>query len=179
MKAILIIGFLCCLTGSVALTAPCAYAQSEIDPDHFESPNTEPFTQPKPDAGSQVTEIRYEGRLVLPYSLMCSGNRLFPGEYSISLRSDGKVGQAILILKGQAIGIAGIVHRQVHKSGNDAAVVVDQGKIRTLTAIRVAELEFIFDPGNQIDTLSKGKPRRSERLPLTLSAPKKRRGTAG
>ena len=62
-----------------------ACAQAEIDPDHFDSANTEPVRQ-------LVRVIRYDDTFSLPYSVRCNGKQLAPGKYSISLRSDGKVG---------------------------------------------------------------------------------------
>ena len=148
----------------LALGGSDAGAQQEVDPDHFDSPNT---------------DVRYEGRFALPYSVLCSGNRLTPGQYTISLRSDGKVGEAILNRKGRAVGITGVVHRQAHKRVNNALIVEDKGKIRTLSAIQLAELDFVFDPQQQIDSSPKSKPRRFQRLPLTLLAPKRRQGMPG
>lgn len=179
MKTPLVIRVLPCMLGLFALGASGAYAQSEIDPDHFESPNTEPFSQQKPNAASQPAETRYEGRFALPYSVMCSGNKLVAGKYTISLRSDGKAGQATLSLKGQTIGIYLVVHKQAHQRGNNALIVEDRGKTRTLSVIQVAEFDFIFDSSLQTDSRSKSKPKRFERLPLTLSVPKRRHGTAG
>lgn len=160
-----IISSLSCFAGLVALIAPCAHAQSEIDPDHFESPNTKPFLQPKPSADGQVADRRYEGILSLPYSILCSGKKLAPGEYTISLRSDGKVGQATLSLNGKAIGIACVVHQQAHRHDDHALIVDDKGKIRTLSVIHVAELAFIFDSNHKSDSSSKSKPKRAQRLP--------------
>lgn len=179
MKAILIVCLLPCLTVLIALTAPCVCAQSEIDPDQFESPNTEPFSLAKPSADSQVAEMRYEGRFALPYSVLCSGNQLAPGKYTLSLRSNGKVGQATLSLKGQTVGIADVVQRQSHKRGSNTPIVEAKGKIRTLSAIQVAEFDFVFDPYRQTDSLSKSKPGYFEKLPLTLLPPTRRHGTAG
>ena len=179
MKAMLIVGFLPCLTVLVALTAPCVSAQSEIDPDHFESPNTEPFSLSKPNADSQVAEMRYEGRFALPYSVLYSGNKLAPGKYTISLRSDGKVGQATLSLRGQTVAIAGVVQRHSHKRNSNTLIVEAKGKIRTLSAIQVAEFDFVFDTYRQTDSLSNSKPRHFEKLPLILLPPTRRHGTAG
>ena len=50
----------------LALGGPGAYAQQEIDPDHFDSPNTEPVPQPR-TADSEVRVIRYHGTFSLPY----------------------------------------------------------------------------------------------------------------
>ncbi|HEY6386633.1 MAG TPA: hypothetical protein VIX91_13225 [Candidatus Acidoferrum sp.] len=178
MKTPPVIRILSCMLGLFALGASGAYAQSEIDPDHFDSPNTEPFPQRKPYAESKVAETRFEGRFALPYSVLCSGNRLAPGKYTISLRSDGKAAQAILNGKGQNVGIVGVVHRQAYKRGNNALVVENQGKTRTLSVIEVTELDFIFDASEQIGSSPKNRTRRFERLPLTLLAPKRRRGAA-
>ena len=179
MKALLTVGFLPCLTVLAALTAPCVSAQSEIDPDHFESPNTWPFSRPKPNAASPVAETRYERRFALPYSVLCSGNKLAPGKYAISLRSDGKVGQATLSLKGQTVGIAGVVQRQSHKRGSNTLIIEAQGKIRSRSALQVAEFDFVFDLYRQTESLSKSKPRHFEKLPFTLLPPTRRHGTAG
>ncbi|HKU26335.1 MAG TPA: hypothetical protein VJQ54_12750 [Candidatus Sulfotelmatobacter sp.] len=179
MKTLWIISSLSCFAGLAALIAPCAHAQSEIDPDHFESPNTKPFLQPKPSADGQVADTRYEGILSLPYSVLCSGKKLAPGEYTISLRSDGKVGQATLSLNGKAIGIAGVVHQQAHRHDDHALIVEDKGKIRTLSVIHVAELDFIFDSNHKSDSSPKSKPKRLQRLPLVLLPPNRRHRAAG
>jgi hypothetical protein len=42
----------------VALGGPAAYAQAEIDPDHFDSPNTEPIPRPR-TADSKAKGNRY------------------------------------------------------------------------------------------------------------------------
>jgi hypothetical protein len=166
------------LMALVVLWGSGAYAQSEVDPDHFESPNKKPFPQPKPHADSQE-EMRYEGRFALPYSLLCGGNRLAPGKYSISLRSDGKVAQALLRLRGQGLTISGVAQKQSHKRTNNALIVENKGKVRTLSIIQMAEFDFIIDPDYQVDTSSKCKTRRFERLPLTLLSPNSRHGTTG
>jgi len=129
----------------VVLGASGAFAQSEIAPDHFELSNTEPFRQAKVVGDGQAGAIRYDGTFMLPYAVQCNGKRLRPGKYSVSLRSDGKVGQVRLNQKGEAIGIAGIVRDQAHKQGNDALLVESNGKTRTLSAIQIAQFELAFD----------------------------------
>ena len=179
MKIPLVIRTLSCMLGLLTLGASCAYAQSEIDPDHFDSPNTEPFRQPKPKGDGQVAETKYERRFELPYSVLCGGKKLAPGKYTLSLRSDGKVARAILDLMGQAIEIAGVVQSQARKPMNSALIVEGKGEIRTLSAIQVTEFDFIFGPNHQTDSSQKRKPALFERLPITLSAPKRRHGAAG
>ena len=84
------IGILAGLIALSALGGPPSCAQSEIDPDHFESPNVEPFEKAKSNANSEAMTLRYEGKFSLPYEVQCNGRRLPPGRYSVSVRSDEK-----------------------------------------------------------------------------------------
>jgi hypothetical protein len=134
----------------VMLGPSFAYAQSEIDPDHFDLPNMEPIAQPR-TTDSKVTQLRYDGTFSLPYSVLCSGRKLAAGKYSISFRSDGKVGHATLSQKGHAIEIAGLVQTQASKQ-RDEVVVVENNKIgRTLSVVRIRGVDFVLDPQLQAD----------------------------
>jgi hypothetical protein len=158
---------LAALSGLIALGAPPARAQSEIDPDHFEGPNTEPVGKVRADTSSNVGTIRYDGKVRLAHTVECNGKSLRPGRYSVSLRSDGKVAHATLNRDGRTIGIAGVVHRQAHRQENDALVVELKGTTRRLSAIQVAKLDFVLDPEPQIKNSTRSQPGRLERLPLT------------
>ena len=157
---------LAALSWLTALGAPPAPAQSEIDPDHFEAPNTEPFDKVKTDTTSDVETIRYDGEFRLANTVQCNGKSLRPGRYSVSIRYDGKVARATLNQDGQAIGIGGVVHRQAHSLGNDALIVELQGTTRRLSAIQVAKLDF-FVLDQEPENSTHSEPRRIERLPLT------------
>ena len=158
---------LAALSGLIVLGAPPARAQSEIDPDHFEAPNTEPFATVKTNTSSDVGTIRYDGEFRLAHTVQCNGKSLRPGRYSVSIRYDGKVARATLNQDGQAIGIGGVVHRHAHRQGNDALIVELQGTTRRLSAIQVAKLDFVLDREPQIKNSTHGEPGRLERLPLT------------
>ena len=158
---------LAALSWLTALGAPPAPAQSEIDPDHFEAPNMEPFGKVKTDTSSNVGTIRYDGTFRLAHTVQCSGKSLHPGRYSVSLRYDGKVARATLNQGGQTIGIGGVVHRQADRQGSDALIVEVKGTTRRLSAIQVAKLDFVLDPEPQIRNSTHSEPRRLERLPLT------------
>ena len=111
MKVLWILGKVTALTSLMALGGAGAYAQAEIDPDHFDSPNTEPFDQPMTQ--SQAHATRYDGNFSLPYAVQCRGKQLAPGKYPLLLRgreqrqssnaipSDGKVGHGVLKSKSQ------------------------------------------------------------------------------
>ena len=158
---------LAALSWLTALGAPPASAQFEIDPDHFEAPNTEPFDKVKTDTTSDVGTIHYDGEFRLANTVQCNGKSLRPGRYSVSIRYDGKVARATLNQDGQAIGIGGVVHRQADRLGTDALIVELQGTTRRLSAIQVAKLDFVIDQEPQMMNSTHSEPERLERLPLT------------
>jgi len=149
---------------SLALGCPGAYAQAEIDPDHFDSPNTEPFPQPKAAGG-----IRYNGTFSLPYSVLCNGKKLAPGKYSISLRCDGNVGRATLNQKGHVIEIARVVQTEAPRQ-RDEVVVVENNSGRMLSLVRVSGFAFALDPKHPEDASTNSRPPRTEELPLTVAS---------
>jgi hypothetical protein len=167
MKVPLILGKVTALALLVGLGGAGAYAQQEIDPDHFDSP--EPPDQPKTEQ-YQVGASRYDGKFSLPYAVQCSGRQLAPGKYSFSLHSDGKVGHGVLKSKSQFIGITSVVHPQGFKRGADFVVVGSKGKVRTLSAIQISGVNFVFDPIFAAATSSSSKKKHVETLPLTLMA---------
>jgi hypothetical protein len=172
MKVGSIVGILAGLSGLIAIGAPCARAQSEVDPDHFESPNVEPFERAKIKTSREAMAIRYGGKFTLPYPVQCSGKSLPPGRYSVSLHSDGKIGQATLQQGGQAIGIP-VVHKQARKYGINALIVELSGKTRRLSAIQVAELDLVFEPKPRTESSSDSKPRRFQKLLLAETGPRR------
>jgi hypothetical protein len=113
-----------------------AYAQFEIDPDHFETPAE----------STQAAKTHYEGKFTLPYTVQCHGRSLPPGKYSVSLDSDGKTGQATLLGKGQAVTVQGIVRRQSRPS-RGALVVERTGGMTQLSMIHAAQLDLKFNGG--------------------------------
>jgi protein-S-isoprenylcysteine O-methyltransferase Ste14 len=56
------------LAGFAVLAAPRTYGQSEVDPDHFDSPNTEPFPQPKTKQGdaAEMGKVRFDSKVTPP-----------------------------------------------------------------------------------------------------------------
>jgi hypothetical protein len=173
MKVASVIRILACSIGLAAVGASGAYAQSEIDPDHFESPSVEPFDTAEASASGDAGDNHYDGKFSLPYAVQRNGKSLRSGKYSVSLHSSGKVSQAILNHKGEAVGVAGLIPKQERKRGNDALVVKQNGKTHRLSAIQVAELKLVFDRALQVESSSGNTPTRTERLPLTVMDPRK------
>jgi hypothetical protein len=124
------------LLGSVALSPFRAYAQTEIDPDHYDSPNAQAVSQ-------LVRLLRYDGTFSLRYSVLCNGKKLDPGKYSISLRFDGQVGRATLNQKNHTIEIARAVQTEAPKQCDEGVVVGNNQTRRTLSLIRVSSFDFV------------------------------------
>lgn len=172
MKVITYIRILVTLAILSAIGVSAAFAQSEIDPDHFDSPNTESIPQPR-TAESRVAATRYDGAFSLPYQVQCNGKRLAPGKYSVSVRFNGKVWQATLNQKGHTIEIAAVVAaeaRKPHDQRDEVVVVENDKKVRTLSVVRVSGFDFVFDAKPRRD-LQDNKPARTEKLPLAVIVP--------
>jgi hypothetical protein len=168
VKTAWIIRLLVVLSGLVAFATPRGYAQSEVDPDHFGSPNTESFPQSKTKAGvaAETRKVHFSGKFTLPYTVECAGKKLRPGTYSVSLHSDGQIGRAMLNQKSKSIEIAGVVRAPADSRERNALFVECIGKTHRLSAIHVAELDLIFDPNRPLERASDGKPSRMEKLQL-------------
>ena len=150
----------------VALGAGCAAAQQEVDPDHFDSPNIEPAS-PSKSAALPALPIRYDGHFSLPYAVRCSGKKLAPGQYSLSLRSNGRVAHGVLRSPAQTVEVASVVHTQARKGGSNVIVVQSQKNLRTLSAIRIAGLVFVVDSIG-FDPPPHGQYHRVHTLPLAV-----------
>jgi hypothetical protein len=77
------------LSGLVALGAPAARAQSEIDPDHFELSNVEPFDKAQRSASREAA--RFEGKVRLAYIVQSNGTNLRAGGDGVRGASKHKV----------------------------------------------------------------------------------------
>jgi hypothetical protein len=126
------------------LAAVSGSAQFETNPDHFEFSGAEPF--PQPPNPTKTGPTQYDASFTLPYALRCRGANLAPGKYSVSLRAEGKMGQATLKGQGRALGLRGLVREpnQSHKK-DDALIVELSGNVRRLAAIHIAALDLVFD----------------------------------
>jgi hypothetical protein len=163
------------LAGFATLATPRGHAQSDMAPDQFDSPNTEPFPQPKtPRASAAVTgKVRFDGQVNLPYSVRCAGKMLPPGNYSLSVSSDGKTGRATLKQKGQTFDMPGAVRLPADSLARNTLLVECIGKAHRLSAIRAKEIELVFDSDAHVDHTSDGKPNRIEKLLFIRTSPQK------
>jgi hypothetical protein len=149
------------LMGLVALGSPYAKAQAEIDPDHFDAPNMEAIRPANPVTLNAATAMRYEGKFTLPQSVQCNGENLASGEYSITLRSDGKTAEATLQRGEQVIRIRGVAREQTSNKVHDALIVERSGGLRRLSAVHVGQVDLVFGSAAKAATI--------EELPLLLN----------
>jgi hypothetical protein len=145
MKQVWIITHLVNLAVLVGFGGPRAYAQFEIDPDHYETREPEPLQQSETRSAAQAAKIHYEGNFTLAYPLQCNGQKLPPGKYSVSLDSDERTAQVALNRNGQVLRIRGIPRRQNRYRRPDALLVERNGETNQLSLIHVAQFDLIFD----------------------------------
>ena len=154
----------------VGLGSLRAHAQAEIDPDHYDTPSAKTLQREAGAGKSNLSPIRYEGKVVLPYSVRCRGKSLAPGGYSISLdSSDGRKAQLTLNRKGQRLSLEVIPREHKENSAPNALIVERVGKTHRLSMVHVARLDFLLDT----DPPSAGRDSSVEQVAFTLLGSKK------
>jgi len=166
MKALSVMGFIAFTL--FALRVAPVRAQSEIDPDHFDSANPEAIESGNKSVSGEALPLRYQGTFKLQYAAECNGKRLAPGDYTVSLRGNGKEGQVILQHNGHTVGFAGEVRPQNHTNEHDALLVKIHGKTRTLCVIQMAQMEVVLEPKLKITKSSTRQSERTDRVPVTM-----------
>jgi hypothetical protein len=154
----------------IATSIPAAWGQAEIDPDHYDERTTAPVQRANVNTHAETATVRYLGSFRLPYALQCQGEKLRPGMYSLSLRSDGITGQAMLKQNGQAISVRGVVRQPAQTDGKDVIIVEHDGTTRKLVEIQAAKLDLVVDSDLPTPAASRTKVKRIERLPLQATA---------
>jgi hypothetical protein len=132
LRMLLVVVFV--LVGATLQSVPCQ-AQSEIDPDHFETPNVEPFPQPMHVDSSTRDAADFHGSFTLRFSLECAGMILRPGHYVVSIRSLGGRDVVTLMLDGNAARVQTVATSRSSADGPSALILERRGSQRTLTAI--------------------------------------------
>jgi hypothetical protein len=140
-----ILPFGCSLFLSVA---PPSQAQAEIDPDHFESVNLLEGDQ---------TSAEFQGSFSLQYKAQCAGSTLLPGNYSLSLKSNGSV--VSLRKKGSFVNVEPVEVVKNIVAGESKLIFRHAGDTRTLEAIYLEKpkvMVFVTPSGKQLIASSSG-----------------------
>ncbi len=153
--------------GLVLLTAfvggSKAYAQFEIDPDHFDSADTESLPKSKSNATGHAEKVNFEGRVTLPYTVQCNGLSLPPGKYFVSLHADGRTAHVTLHQKGHAVRFQGIAKPQNRLMRNALVVERTEG-LHRLSMIHAGHFDLVLN--SELERKSGVTPGNFERLAL-------------
>jgi hypothetical protein len=145
--------------------------QAEIAPDHYEATDSQ-SAPAKTAAKTKAVLIHYEGNFTLRYSVQCEGRSLRPGDYLVSLDSDGSTVRVTLNRRDQAVKFEGAAEKQPRYRGRDALLVERSGDNRQLSAIHIAQLELVLHPGRQGEQPKDRSLRNVEALPVTPGSSK-------
>ena len=145
VKTALVIGFL----GMLTLLKPAlCRAQAEIDPDHYESINTESFAFARAGTTPNRNADSSQGEFALPFDVAYRGQMLRRGDYSLSFQSLQNANIVTLTRDENAAKAQAIKVRLSFRSNLDGrrALVLDRTRQRhALTAICRKEAGTIFD----------------------------------
>jgi hypothetical protein len=123
------------LSGLVALGAPAARAQSEIDPDHFELSNVEPFDKAQCSASREAA--RFEGKVRLAYIVQGNSTNLRAGGDDVRGASEHKIVSWTASQNGKAL-MPGRVQNKARGHRTTARGSVIREKLETGSAARPA-----------------------------------------
>jgi hypothetical protein len=144
------LGFACLLPATVR-------AQAEVAPDFYELSNTE--------TTAAQAKANFEGTFSLPYHVQCSGKDLKPGQYLVSVKSEGESRVVTIHGSGENVKI------QVHEAPANGAVsqsallVRKSGEGRRLEGVYVERLNTML----YLETNTNGSQGETERLPISSS----------
>ncbi len=147
------------------LPAPCR-AQAEVTPDFYELSNTEATmtAQQEPTAKRQQQAAEFQGKVSLPYAIECSGKSLTPGQYSVSVKTDGTNRLVSIRRNGQVVSVVAREASQSAANGQSALLVRRAGRAHKLQAVYVEELNVVL----YLDAAGKaGDAFTSDRVPIT------------
>jgi hypothetical protein len=152
-----------------ALLAPSLRAQSEIAPDHFDSPDMVPFNQPKLQATAKPVSSHYQGKVTLSHRVRCNGTTLAPGNYQVSLRSNGSTVELSLNRRGRVVTMTGTAYEEAINTERGYVVVERRGNARRLSVVHIGLVEVAFAPEKSAAQTPAG-PASLEVLPLLGAA---------
>jgi hypothetical protein len=152
--------------GFISMLAPAARAQADAMPNPddfpFEAPQAT-AAQPVQIAAAQVANADFEGKVSLPFNVHCGAQNLKPGQYLLSVKSQGTSRVVTLQSDGQNMTMR--VHEvSAHRGSSQSALLVRKsGAGRRLEAVYVAGLNATL----YLNTSPDGSHTRIEKLPIS------------
>ena len=131
--------------GIACLLPVTAHAQADVSPDHFELLNTEtPAAPPALVASTKDAKADFQGKFSLPYHVQCSGKNLKPGEYQLSVKSEGTNRVIAIHGRGANLNIQARVVPANRAESQSAVLVRKSGQSRSLEGVYVEALNAML-----------------------------------
>jgi hypothetical protein len=152
-----VLGFACLLPARV-------HAQVDAQPDTnlYEGPNMERIGGPSvPVASANGAKAEFAGTFSLPYQVACGAKKLNPGEYSLSVKSDG-TGRVVTIHgKAASMKMPARVVPANRATSHSELLVSKSGERHRIEGVYIAELNAtLYLGGHAADGVM-------ERLPIS------------
>ncbi len=151
--------------GLACLLPTTTHAQAEVSPDVYEVVSTETIAAEHQllAAANTAKPGDFQGRFALPYEVRCKGKSLKAGQYSVSVKSEGRTRVVTLAHNGETMNI-----RAQELAGNrgaapSAMMVRKSHDGRMLEAVYVRQLNLLLF----LDTNAAAESGRMESLPIS------------
>ena len=151
---------------TICALPPAARAQADAMPNPDEYSFSAPeatAAQPAQLASAKTAKTDFEGKVSLPYGVKCGAKNLKPGQYVLSVKSEGT--SRVVTLQGAGQNMTMRVHQVSANRGSshDALLVRKSSDGHKLEAVYVQELNATL----YLNTGSNGNHAAMERLPIS------------
>ncbi len=160
MRTVVKASMLTAALGLACLLPATARAQADVMPDEFAF-SAEETTAAQPVAAIQAT-ANFEGKISLPYGVNCAGKNLRPGEYMVSVKSEGSARVVTIHGAGASVNMHAREVRVNQAASHSALLVRKSGQGHKVEAVYVEGLGATL----YLDTNTKGSTS-VERLPIS------------
>jgi hypothetical protein len=144
--------------GLACLLPATARAQSDVMPDEFAFSDTTPAAQP-----AAVQAANFDGKISLPYAVNCAGKNLEPGEYMVSVRSEGSARVVTIHGGGARVNMQAREVRVKEATNHSALLVRKSGQGHKVEAVYVEGLGATL----YLNPNTNGAAVEMERLPIS------------
>ena len=152
--------------GFVSMLAPAARAQADAMPNPDEFPFSAPeatAAQPVQLAAANAVNANFEGKVSLPFNVKCGAKNLKPGQYLLSVKSQGTSRVVTLHSAGQNMTMR-VQEVSTHRGASQSALLVRMSSEgRRLEAVYVAGLNATL----YLNISPDGYHARIEKLPIS------------
>ena len=145
--------------GLACLLPATARAQSDAMPDEFAFVDTTPAAQPV----LAVQAANFDGKISLPYGVNCAGKNLEPGQYVVSVRSEGSARVVTIHGGGTSVGMYAREVQVKEAASHSALLVRKSGQGHKVEAVYVEGLGATL----YLNPNTNGAAAGMERLPIS------------